>query len=60
MHLCPIVFWGIFTNSAEPDVLKHYAAFHLGLHSLQKCMFAGIYNKNDPIVKRNKERCVDG
>ena len=26
--------------------MLHYAAFHLGLHSLPKFMFAGIRNEN--------------
>ena len=25
-----------FTNSVDPDEMQHYAAFHLGLHSLSK------------------------
>ena len=25
-----------FTNSVDPDEMQHYAAFHLGLHCLQK------------------------
>ena len=25
-----------FTNTVDPDEMQHYAAFHLGLHCLQK------------------------
>ena len=25
-----------FTNSVDPDEMQHYAAFHLGIHCLQK------------------------
>ena len=28
-----------FTNSVDPDEMQHYAAFHLGLHCLQKYLF---------------------
>ena len=28
-----------FINSADPDEMQHYAAFHLGLHCFQKCSF---------------------
>ena len=31
-------------NSAEPDEMQHYAAFHLGLHCLQKYSFRGFPN----------------
>ena len=30
-----------FSNSVEPDEMQHYAAFHLGLHCLQKWSFRG-------------------
>ena len=30
-----------FTNSADPDEMQHYAAFHLGLHCLQKVLIEG-------------------
>ena len=33
-----IVFF-TFTNSEDPDELQHCAAFHLGLHCLQKYSF---------------------
>ena len=28
-----------FTNSVDHDEMQHNAAFHLGLHCLQKCSF---------------------
>ena len=31
-----------FTNSEDPDEMQHYAAFHLGLHCLQKFLFRGF------------------
>ena len=31
-----------FTNTVDPDEMQHYAAFHLGLHSLQKYSFRGL------------------
>ena len=33
-----------FTNSVDPDEMKHYAAFHLGLHCLQMYSFRGFTN----------------
>ena len=30
------------TNSADPDEMPPYAAFHLGLHCLPKYLFTGI------------------
>ena len=38
-----------FTNSVDPDEIQHYAAFHLGLHCLQKNLFRGF-----PITKARK------
>ena len=35
-----IVF--ILANSADPDEMPHYAAFHLGLHCLPKYPFEGF------------------
>ena len=32
------------TNSVDPDEMQHYAAFHLGLHCLQKYLFSGFPN----------------
>ena len=29
----------ISANSADPDEMQHYAAFHLGLHCLPKYLF---------------------
>ena len=33
-----------FTNSVDPDEMQHFAAFHLGLHCLQKYPFKGFPN----------------
>ena len=38
-----IVF--IFANSADPDEMPHYAAFHLGLHCLPINLFIDIQNE---------------
>ena len=38
-----IVF--ILTNSADPDVMLCYTAFHLGLHCLPKYLMTGIQNE---------------
>ena len=35
-----------FTYSVDTDVMQHYAAFHLGLHCLQKYSFRGFPNTN--------------
>ena len=32
------------TNSLDPDEMQHCAAFHLGLHCLQKYLFRGLQN----------------
>ena len=32
----------ILANSADPDEMPPYAAFHLGFHCLPKCLFTGI------------------
>ena len=32
----------VSANSADPDEIMHYAAFHLGLHCLPKYMFRGF------------------
>ena len=32
----------VLANSADPDEMPHYAAFHLGLHCLPKYMFLGF------------------
>ena len=33
-----------FTNSVDPDEMQHFAAFHLGLHCLQKYLFRFFSN----------------
>ena len=33
-----------FTNSVDPDEMQHFAAFHLGLHCVQKYSFRGFPN----------------
>ena len=38
-----IVF--ILANSADPDEMLPYAAFHLGIHCLRKYLFIGILNE---------------
>ena len=35
VFFCLKIFF-TFTNSVDPDEMQHYAAFHLGLHCLQK------------------------
>ena len=35
-----------FANSVDPDEMQHNAAFHLGLHCLQKYSFRGFSNKS--------------
>ena len=43
VHFSPclkIVF--ILANSEDPDEMLHFAAFHLGLHCLQKYTFTGF------------------
>ena len=32
-------------NSADPDEMPPYAAFHVGLHCLPKYLFTGIKNE---------------
>ena len=32
----------ILANSADPDEMQHYSAFHLGLHCLHKYPFRGF------------------
>ena len=41
--ICPKILFA-FTNSVGPDEMQHYAAFHLGLHCLQKYLFRGFLN----------------
>ena len=33
-----------YLYSVDPDEMQHYAAFHLGLHCLQKYSFRGFPN----------------
>ena len=33
----------ILVNSADPDDMQHYAAFHMGLHCLPKYPLRGFY-----------------
>ena len=33
-----------FTNSVDPDEMQHYAAFHPGLHCLQKFSLRGFWD----------------
>ena len=35
----------ILANSADPDEMLQYAAFHQGLHCLRKFLFTGIINE---------------
>ena len=43
------------TNSVDPDEMQHYAAFHLGLHCLQKYSSRGlsccISSESSPFAK---------
>ena len=34
-------------NSADPDEMSHYVAFHLGLHCLPKYPFRGFWSSKD-------------
>ena len=43
VFFCLKIFF-TFTNSVAPDEMQHYAAFHLGLHCLQKYLFRGFPN----------------
>ena len=36
----------ILANSADPDEIWLYVAFHLGLHCFRKYLFTGIQNEN--------------
>ena len=43
MYLCPLKVVLIFiANTADPDEMQLYAAFHLGLHCLPKYLFRGF------------------
>ena len=50
VFFCLKIFF-TFTNSADSDEMQHYAAFHLGLHCLQKYLFSGFLNTKDPESK---------
>ena len=41
MLFCLKIFF-TFKNSVDPDEMQQYAAFHLGLHFLQKYSFRGF------------------
>ena len=43
VFICPKIFF-TFTNSEDQDEMQHNAAFHLGLHFLQKDSFRGFPN----------------
>ena len=34
----------VLANSADPDEMPHYAAFHLGLLCLPQCPFKGFWS----------------
>ena len=34
----------VLANSADPDEMLHYAAFHLGLHCLPRYPFRGFWS----------------
>ena len=34
--------WIVLANTANPDEMPHSAAFHVGLHCLQKYLFSGF------------------
>ena len=42
LYFCPWRFVLILSNSADPDEMQQYAAFHLGPHCLQKYPFRGF------------------
>ena len=46
VFFCLKIFF-TFTNCEDPDEMQHYAAFHLGLHCLQKYSFRGFPNTKD-------------
>ena len=53
MYFCP---WRL-ANSADPDEMPPYVAFHLGLHCLPKYLFPGIKNE---MGKRKIRKFQDG
>ena len=52
----------ILPNSADPDEMQHYAAFHLGLHCLSKYQFRGFQHtkglqfKKEFLSKQRKKK----
>ena len=38
---CPKIFF-LYLDSVDPFEMQHYAAFHLGLHCLEKYSFRGF------------------
>ena len=42
-------------NSADPDEMPPYAAFHVGLHCLPKYLFTSIQNKMLICLIQNKQ-----
>ena len=59
MHFCPLMSVEIQANSADPDEMQHYAAFHLGLHSLTSTHLGVSVYKGLSIWKPylNVEKC---
>ena len=43
----------VVANSADPDEMPHYAAFHLGLHCLPKYLFRGFRGQKFHSSARN-------
>ena len=41
MDLSILYFKGLSNNSADPDEMAHYVAFHMGLHCLPKYLYTG-------------------
>ena len=39
-----LLSWFILANSADPDEMQQFVAFHLGLHCLQKYPFTGFHS----------------
>ena len=43
-------FFLVLANSADPDEMQHYAAFHLGQHCLPNYPFSGLGGSSRPLV----------
>ena len=43
LYFCLDIFY--YANSVDPDEMQHDAAFHLGLHCLQKYSIKGFLNQ---------------